>query len=172
MNRQFALLTIAIAGIIFVAVTTFAQRRPHDQLMKEIDVVSASLKKNLDGTGAQGVDEIILNERGGLIRIAQARKGKPPSEEQIQASAAAALEDAAKLQALMKEIQQFWASVDANDAVDFAKSAQAGATTVVEKIKSKDFDGAQVAFGTVRETCRDCHFAHRETTGKGFIIKP
>jgi len=186
---------IVITGIL-AAVTTFAQRpagnqvvkevdavsctqssaMPHsnsyNQIMKAIDATSASLKKNLDGTGAQGVDEIILNERGGLIRLAADRVGKPPSEEQIQACSAAALEDAAKLQGLLKQIQEFWASFDTNDAVDLAKSAQDGAATVVDKVKGKDFDAAQVAFGTIREACRDCHFSHRQTTGNGFIIKP
>jgi hypothetical protein len=104
--------------------------------------------------------------------LRQERQGKPPSPEQIQASATAALTDATKLQALLKEIQQFWASFETEDAVDLAKNGQDAAVTVVEKVKAKDFDGAQVAFGAIRETCRDCHFSHRETTAKGFIIKP
>ena len=82
------------------------------------------------------------------------------------------LEDAAKLQGLLKQIQEFWASLDTHDAIDLAKSAQDGASTVMDKIKGKDFDAAQVAFGTIREACRDCHFSHRQTTGEGFVIKP
>ena len=195
MNRQFLLMMIVITGI-FAAVTAFAQRRAgtpdvkeidavacgqstaipnsnsYNQIMKAIDATSASLKKNLDGTGAQGVDEIILNERGGLIRLAADRLGKPPSAEQIQACSAAAVEDAAKLQALLKQIQDFWASFDTHDAVDLARAAQNSASTVVDKVTGKDFDAAQVAFGTIREACRDCHFAHRQTTGTGFVIKP
>jgi hypothetical protein len=194
MNRQFVLM-IVITGI-FAAVTAFAQRPAgnqvvketgaascaqsqampnsdsYNQIMKAVDATSASLKKNLDGTGAQGVDEIILNERGGLIRLAANRQGKPPSDEQIQACSAAALEDAAKLQGLMKQIQEYWAYFDTHDAVDLAKNAQDGAATVADKVKGKDFDAAQVAFGTIREACRDCHFAHRQTTGTGFVIKP
>lgn len=194
MKRQFVLMMIVITGI-FAALTAFAQRPAgpqvvkeiavscgqsqaipnsdsYNQIMKAIDATSASLKKNLDGTGAQGVDEIILNERGGLIRMAADRQGKPPSAEQIQACSAAAVEDAAKLQGLLKQIQEFWASFDTHDAVDLAKSAQDGAATVVDKVKGKDFDAAQVAFGTIREACRDCHFSHRQTTGSGFVIKP
>ncbi len=196
MNRRFVLTIIVIMGI-FAAITAFAQRRdrsvagrdidaitcgrskaaPHsefsyDQVMKEIDATSSSLKNNLDGTGAQGIDEVVLNERGGFIRLAQGRLRKPPTPEQIQACSAAAVEDATKLQALLKEIQQFWASFETEDAVDLAKNAQAAAGTVVEKLKGKDFDAAQEAFGTIRENCRDCHFSHRETTAKGFIIKP
>src|SRR5688572_1823119 len=139
MNRKFVLSMIMITGI-FAAFTTFAQRRPYDQFMKEVDATSASLKKHLDATGAQGVDEVILNERGGLIRMRQERAGRPPSAEQLQASADAALQDATKLQALFKEIEQFWAAVDTSDAVDLSKSAQTAAATVIEKVKGKDFD--------------------------------
>ena len=187
---------MVIAGI-FLAITALAQRRDrsvagndidaincgrstatghsefsYDVVMKEIDTTSSSLKNNLDGTGAQGIDEVVLNERGGFIRLAQGRLRKPPSPEQIQACSAAAVEDATKLQALLKEIQQFWVSFETEDAADLAKNAQTAAGTVIDKLKRKDFDAAQEAFGTIRENCRDCHFSHRETTAKGFIIKP
>jgi hypothetical protein len=196
MNRRLVLTTIVITGLL-AAITAFAQRRDrsvagndidaitcgrsnapahsefsYDQVMKEIDAISASLKKNLDGTGAQGIDEVVLNERGGFIRLAQGRLRKPPTPEQIQACSVAAVDDATKLQSLLKEIQQFWASFETDDAVDLAKSAQDAAGTVVAKLKGKDFDAAQEAFGSIRENCRDCHFSHRETTAKGFIIKP
>jgi len=196
MTRRFVLITIVIFGI-FAAITASAQRRAnvqtakdiesitcgqapaaahsefsYDQLMKDIEATSSSLKKNLDGTGVQGVDEVILNERGGLIRMAQGKLAKPPTPEQLQACTAAAVSDAAKLQSLLKQIQDFWASFETEDAVDLAKNAQDGAAKVIDKIKSKDFDAAQEVFGTIREACRDCHFSHRETTNKGFIIKP
>ena len=28
------------------------------------------------------------------------------------------------------------------------------------------------AYGTIGSICGDCHFSHREDTGKGFVIKP
>jgi hypothetical protein len=195
MNRRSISMMIVITGI-FAAVTALAQRPAGEQtakdgnslpctpspatpqsgsynhIMKAIDAVSASLKKNLDGTGAQGVDEIILNERGGLIRVAADRLRKPPAEEQIQACSAAAIQDATKLQEFLKQVQEFWAYFDTHDAVDLARSGQDAAATVVDKLKGKDFDAAQVSFGTIRETCRDCHFSHRQTTRTGFIIKP
>ena len=196
MKRQFVVILIVMTGI-FAAITVFAQRRAgnetakeidavscgrspvtprssfsYDQVMKEIDATSASLKNNLDGTGAQGVDELILNERGGIIRLTQGRLRKPPGPEQIQACSAAAIEDANRLQGLLKEIQQFWASFETEDAVDLAKGAGDAAAIVVDKLKSKNFDAAQEAFGTIREGCRDCHFSHRETTSTGFVIKP
>jgi hypothetical protein len=195
MNRQIVLIMIIITGI-FVAVTALAQgggrevvgkelaaiscsqssitsqSNAYNQIMKAIDATSASLKKNLDGTGAPGLDEIILNERGGFIRLGADRLGKPPSDEQKQACAAAAAQDAAKLLLLFRQIQDFWASFDTQDAVDLARSAQDGAASVVDKVKNKEFDAAQIAFGTIREACRDCHFSHRQTTGSGFVIKP
>src|SRR5262249_3481641 len=199
MTRRLVLITIVIAGafVAGAAMTAASQRRAnvqaakdiesitcgqspaaalaefsYDQVMKEIEVTSASLKKNLDGTGAQGVDEVILNERGGLIRMAQGKLSKPPTPEQLQVCTAAAQQDAAKLQGLLKEIQNFWASFETEDEVDLAKTPQNAAAKVIDKVKPKDFDAAQEAFGTIRETCRDCHFSHRETTGNGFIIKP
>ena len=177
MTQRFVLITIVISGI-FAAITAPAQRRAnvqtakdiesitcsqapaaahsefsYDQVMKDIEATSSSLKKNLDGTGAQGVDEVILNERGGLIRMAQGKLAKPPTPEQLQACTAAAVTDAAKLQSLLKQIQDFWASFETEDAVDLAKNAQDGAAKVIDKVKSKDFDAAQEVFGTIREAC-------------------
>jgi hypothetical protein len=199
MTRRLVLIMIVIAGAFAVraGMAAAAQRRAnvqaakdiesitcgqspaaapaefsYDQVMKEIEATSASLKKNLDGTGAQGVDEVILNERGGLIRMAQGKLSKPPTTEQLQVCTVAAQQDAAKLQGLLKEIQNFWASFETEDAVDLAKNAQDAAAKVIDKVKTKDFDAAQEAFGTIRESCRDCHFSHRETTNNGFVIKP
>jgi hypothetical protein len=104
--------------------------------------------------------------------MAQGKLAKPPTPEQLQVCTAAAVQDATKLQTLLKEIQNFWASFETEDAVDLAKNAQDAAAKVIDKVKTKDFDAAQEAFGTMRESCRDCHFSHRETTGNGFIIKP
>lgn len=190
-------LTLTVITGISVTITAFSQRRTgnevakeidsiscgrspktarsgfdYNQVMKEIDATSASLKNNLDGTGAPGVDELLLNERGGIIRLPQGRLRKPPSPERIQECSAAAIEDANKLQELLKEIQRFWASFETEDAVDLAKSTGSAASTVIEKLRGKNFDAAQEAFGTLREGCRDCHFSHRETTSTGFIIKP
>src|SRR5262245_41748024 len=118
MNRRLVLTTIVIM-VMFVAITALAQRRDrsvagkdldaitcgrstaaghsefsYEQVMKEIDAISSSLKNNLDGTGAKGIDEVILNERGGFIRLAQGTLRKPPTADQIQACSTAAVEDA------------------------------------------------------------------------------
>ena len=55
MSRQFAVLVIIVAAV-FAASASFAQqKRPYDQLMKDVQLTYASVKKNLDanaGTAA------------------------------------------------------------------------------------------------------------------------
>ena len=85
---------------------------------------------------------------------------------------AAAAEDAAKLQALFTEVQGFWAPFDTQDAVGFAKSAGAAAAKIATAAKANDIKGAQASLAVVQKTCANCHFAHREETAKGFLIRP
>ena len=174
MNRQFILSMIVVVGI-FTSITTFAQRRPYDQIMKDIGVTSESLRTHLDGTGAQSYQAIQLNERGGILRNRGGggrRSTGPPTEEEIQASAAAAVEDATKLDGLFREIEEFWASLNTQDAVTLAKTSHEGSAAVVEKINGNDFDGAQRAFRDVQQACIHCHFTHRQRTIDGFFIRP
>ena len=87
-------------------------------------------------------------------------------------SAAAAAQDAAKLQEFFKETEAFWAQFNTRDAVDLAKEAQEAVADVGAKAKGNDVKAAQTAFGAIGRICGDCHFSHREDTGKGFVIKP
>ncbi len=87
-------------------------------------------------------------------------------------SAAAAAEDAEKLQGLFKEAEAFWTKFNTKDAIDHAKNAQKAFADVSAKAKANDMKAATKAYGTVGSICGDCHFSHREDTGKGFIIKP
>ena len=87
-------------------------------------------------------------------------------------SADAAVEDAGKLEKLFKQTEEFWAQYNTKDAVDHAKSAQKAFADIATKAKSNDINGAQKAYGTIGSICGDCHFSHREDTGKGFVIKP
>ena len=174
MNRHFVLSMIVVAGM-FASITTFAQHRPYDQVMKDIGATSESLKTNLDGTGAESYEPVRLNERGGILRNrggGGSRPTGPRTEEEIQASAAAAVEDATKLEGLFREIEQYWTSFNTQDAVELAKSSHESAATIVEKVHSNDFDAAQRAFRDVQQACIHCHFTHRERTIDGFIIKP
>ena len=87
-------------------------------------------------------------------------------------AAEAAAQDAVKLEGLFKETEEFWAQFNTKDGVDYAKNAQKAFSEINAKAKSNDIQGAQKAYGTIGSICGDCHFSHREDTGKGFVIKP
>lgn len=87
-------------------------------------------------------------------------------------SAAAAAADAAKLEGLFTETEAFWAPLDTQDAVKFAKGAREAASAVGTAAKSNDMKAAQASYSVIQKNCGNCHFAHREDTGKGFLIKP
>ena len=87
-------------------------------------------------------------------------------------SADAVLQDAGKLEELFKETEAFWTKFNTKDAVDHAKNAQKAFAEISAKTKSNDMKAAQKAYGTIGSICGDCHFSHREDTGKGFVIKP
>jgi cytochrome c556 len=87
-------------------------------------------------------------------------------------SAEAVVQDAGKLEELFKETEAFWAQFKTKDAIDHAKNAQKAFAEISAKAKSNDMKAAQKAYGTIGSICGDCHFSHREDTGKGFIIKP
>ena len=87
-------------------------------------------------------------------------------------SAAAVVQDARKLEELFKETEAFWARFNTKDAVEHAKNAQKAFAEISATAKNNDMKAAQKAYGTIGSICGDCHFSHREDTGKGFIIKP
>ena len=87
-------------------------------------------------------------------------------------SAAAAVEDAAKLEGLFKETEAFWAPFNTKDALNFAKGAREAATAVGTAAKGGDVKAAQESYARIQKNCAGCHFSHREETGKGFLIKP
>ena len=87
-------------------------------------------------------------------------------------AAEAAAQDAVKLEGLFKETEEFWAQFNTKDGVDYAKNAQKAFSEINAKAKSNDIQGAQKTYGTIGSICGDCHFSHREDTGKGFVIKP
>src|SRR5690349_20708140 len=68
MNIRFVSIMVSAAGILGV-VTASAQRRPHDQVMKDIQATFGSLKKNLDAnnSSAAGSDGARLQALFGEI---------------------------------------------------------------------------------------------------------
>ncbi len=87
-------------------------------------------------------------------------------------SGPAAAQDAMKLEASFKEAEAFWAQFNTKDAVDLAREAEHAFADVGAKAKGNDIKGAQTTLATIGRICGDCHFSHREDTGKGFVIKP
>jgi len=86
---------------------------------------------------------------------------------------AAAAVDAAKMQILFAEVEAFWSPLNTNDAVNYAKRAQEGALAIGAAAKSNDMKAALTSYAATQKNCGNCHFTHREDTGKGgFQIRP
>jgi cytochrome c556 len=85
----------------------------------------------------------------------------------------AAAQDAAKLEALFKETENFWMPFKTKDALDFAKNAQAGLQAVGVAAKDNNGQKAQAAYNAIGKSCKGCHDSHRESMpDKSFRIKP
>jgi cytochrome c556 len=88
-------------------------------------------------------------------------------------NAAAAAEDAAKLQKFFAETEAFWAPLNTQDAVTLSKRAQAAAEAIGTAAKANDMKTANASYASLQRTCGGCHSAHRdEITGGGYTIKP
>src|SRR6516162_5981745 len=83
-----------------------------------------------------------------------------------------AADDAAKLERLFTDTEAFWAPLDTQDAVNFAKRARDAAAAVGAAAKGNNMKAAQTSYSVIQKSCANCHFAHREETGKGFLIRP
>jgi hypothetical protein len=171
MSRRIAVAVILIAALL-AATTIFAQQRPYNLIMKDVQSTFASLKKSLDASGVTGAAPA-AGGRGAAPAAEEAGGGRgaaPPNWDQ--AVRDSAVQDATKLQGLFKETEAFWAKFDTHDAMNFAKSAQDGADQVAAAAKANDPRKAQAAYTAIQKNCGTCHFSHREETGKGFLIKP
>jgi cytochrome c556 len=175
MSRRIAVVVILIAAL-FAATTIFAQQRPYNQIMKDVQTTFASLKKGLDASGVAGAAAAPAGrgaapaaEEGGGGRGGRGAAAPANWDPAVRDAAA---QDAAKLQGLFKETEAFWAKFETHDAMDFAKSAQDGAEQVAAAAKANDPRKAQAAYAAIQKNCGTCHFSHREETGKGFLIKP
>ena len=137
MNRRIVLIIIVIVGVVAGATALAQQRRPYNQIMKDVGATFANMRKNLDANNA-----------------------------------AAAAEDAAKLEGFFTETEAFWASFDTHDAVGFAKRAREAAAAIGTAAKGNDVKTAQASSAVIQKACANCHLTHREETAKGFLIKP
>jgi cytochrome c556 len=88
-------------------------------------------------------------------------------------AAAAAAADAAKLQNLFKETENFWTPFKTKDALDAAKGAQDAAAAVSVAAKANNIQKAQASYNAIGKACNGCHTSHREQMpDKSFRIKP
>lgn len=87
-------------------------------------------------------------------------------------SAAAAVEDAAKLEGLFRETEAWWAPLNTKDALRYAEFARETAAAVGTAARGDDIEKAKASYADIRKACTACHFTHREDTGRGYVIKP
>jgi hypothetical protein len=91
----------------------------------------------------------------------------------LDARNADALQDAAKLQGLFKETEQFWAPFNTKGATDAAKGAQTALEAMSGSIKANNFQQALTTYTRVGQYCAACHSAHRvQTADQSYRIKP
>jgi cytochrome c556 len=84
-----------------------------------------------------------------------------------------AADDAAKLQAMFKETEDFWSVFKTKDAIDFSKGAQSASQAIAAAAKDGNTQKAQAAYGSIGKYCKGCHDSHRELMpDKSFKIKP
>ena len=84
-----------------------------------------------------------------------------------------AFEDASKLQALFKEVEQFWAPFETKDAIDAARGAQNSFAALSRSVQVNNFQQALQTYNGAAQYCRNCHSIHRiQTADKSYRIKP
>jgi mono/diheme cytochrome c family protein len=83
-------------------------------------------------------------------------------------SDADALASAARLEALFKDVQAYWETRKAEDAVTTAKTAVAAAQGVSRAVAAHDTAATTASLQTLGGTCGACHAAHRERLAYDF----
>jgi len=80
--------------------------------------------------------------------------------------------DAQKLEANLKQVEDYWQKRGTTDAVDFAKRGQMAAAAVAKDASAGNLDQAAADLKMVQGACGGCHMAHREGTPQtGFKMK-
>ena len=84
-----------------------------------------------------------------------------------------AFEDASRLQALFKEVEQFWTPFDTKDAIDAARGAQNSFVALSRSVQVNNFQQALTTYNGAAQYCRNCHSVHRiQAADKSYRIKP
>jgi cytochrome c556 len=88
-------------------------------------------------------------------------------------NAATAAADAAKLERLFRDIEDFWTPFKTRDAIDAAKGAREASAAVAAAANGKDLPKARTAVSGLGRFCAACHNSHREQMpDKSYRIKP
>ena len=86
---------------------------------------------------------------------------------------ATAAADAARLEGLFREIEEFWTPFKTRDAIDAAKGAREASGAIAAAVKGKDLPKARTAVSGLGRFCAACHNSHREQMpDKSYRIKP
>ncbi len=81
--------------------------------------------------------------------------------------------DAARLERLFREIEEFWTPFKTRDAIDAAKGAREASAAIAAAAKGKDLPKARTAVSGLGRFCAACHNSHREQMpDKSYRIKP
>jgi cytochrome c556 len=85
----------------------------------------------------------------------------------------AASDNAARLERLFKETEDFWTRFKTRDAIDAAKGARELSASIVNAAAAKDLQKARTAAGGLGKFCAACHDSHREQMpDKTYRIRP
>lgn len=84
---------------------------------------------------------------------------------------AAVAAEAKKLQALFKDVQQFWAGRNNKEAADWAATAGTHAAAIEKAAAANNMDAVGAARKELGGVCQTCHKANREKTETGFAIR-
>ena len=86
---------------------------------------------------------------------------------------ATAAADAARLERLFRDIEDFWTPFKTRDAIDAAKGAREASAAVAAAAKGNDLPKARTAVSGLGRFCAACHNSHREQMpDKSYRIKP
>ena len=108
--------------------------------------------------GASVILAVAITVRGQSRPYDQIMKEVGPAyanlKKDLDASAfTAAAQDAAKLEGLFKETENFWAAFKTRDALDFAKNAQTSVEAVSVAARDNNGQKAQAAYNAIGKSC-------------------
>jgi cytochrome c556 len=87
------------------------------------------------------------------------------------ADATATAAEAAKLETLFKDSQQFWMARNNKEAADWSAAAAGHAAAVATAAKAGKMDEVAAHSKELGATCQTCHAKYREKTETGYAIK-